>query len=280
MKTAIRTTSMTILVLVLCAADTMQASLLRGHQAAQAESVRYELVFADEFNQPDGSLPNPKVWTRAKRYNSMWNRWISDSPDVVYIKNGWLVCRAIPNLSMPADTAAMLTGAIETVGKFAFKYGKVEVRLRTTNATGNFPAAWMKPEEGNVGHPYGEIDIFEAFGNLGVAQHTVHNHLTAVLQKKGPKNMFHIKTSLNKWHIYGLEWTPEMLRFTIDGKTTAVYLKSDDKQLLADGQWTFDRPFFLILNQSVGDGSQPCLVPDTKHTYETQFDWIRVYQKR
>ena len=45
-------------------------------------------------------------------------------------------------------------------------------------------------------------------------------------------------------------------------------------------QWPFDKSdFYLILNQSVGDGSWAKPV-DTTHTYQMEIDWIRVYQKR
>ena len=74
----------------------------------------YRLVFADEFNQPNGSQPDSKKWKRCLRNPSRWARWISDSKKVVFIKNGKLVCRAIPNNDLKADTARMLTGAIET----------------------------------------------------------------------------------------------------------------------------------------------------------------------
>ena len=67
----------------------------------------YRLVFADEFNQPNGSQPDSKKWKRCLRNPSRWARWISDSKDVVYIKNGRLVCRAIPNKNMKAEQAKM-----------------------------------------------------------------------------------------------------------------------------------------------------------------------------
>ena len=44
-------------------------------------------------------------------------------------------------------------------------------------------------------------------------------------------------------------------------------------------QWPFDKSdFYLILNQSVGDGSWAKPV-DTTHTYQMEIDWIRVYQR-
>lgn len=126
-----------------------------------AES-RYQLVFSDEFDLKDGAQPNPKVWQRSVRGTSRWNRWISKSSDVVFIRDGKLVCRAIPNTSERGDTATMLTGAVDTRSSFAFQYGKIELRMRTNMLPGNFPAAWLLPKQPAPPHPYsGEIDIVE-----------------------------------------------------------------------------------------------------------------------
>lgn len=245
---------------------------------AQNPKGEWQLVFSDEFNQPDGSQPDSTKWSPCKRYKSTsWNRWISDSKDVAYINNGCLVCRAIPNKSLETDTAKMLTGAIESKGKFFFKYGKVEVRMKTGKRQGNFPAVWMKPEKADP-NKYGEIDIVEMYGNLGVAEQTVHSHQTAVLKKKGKKNSIRTNLNVSKWHVYGMEWTANEIIFTVDGRVTARYPKSRDTQDMKEGQWTFDRSFFLIMNQSVGNGNHEAMVPNTSKIYETQFDWIRVYR--
>ena len=66
----------------------------------------YKLVFSDEFNLPDGSQPDSTKWRRCNRYAGLWSRWISDSRDVVYIKNGCLVCRAVPNRKEREGSAA------------------------------------------------------------------------------------------------------------------------------------------------------------------------------
>lgn len=253
-------------------------SVSKSPEAVQADE--YELVFSDEFNLPNGSQPDSTKWGRSVRYTSIWNRWVSQSPRVVYIDKGHLVCKAIPNRTEKSDTATMLTGAIETLNKYSFQYGKVEVRLKTNTQRGNFPAAWLSPQPGGIDSRYGEIDIFETFGNIGCSQHTVHNHLTTILKKKGPENEFRKKIRVDRWHIYSIEWSAEKIIWFIDGEKVAEYHKSNDPQLLADGQWTFDRPFFLRLNQSVGDGSYEVMIPDVTKEYETRFDWIRVYQKR
>ena len=84
---------------------------------------------------------------------------------------------------------------------------------------------------------------------------------------------------MDKWHVYSVVWTPTRITFLIDNKETGTYNKATDKSILQQGQWTFDRPFYLILNQSVGNGLYPCMMPQMDETYETQVDWVRVYQK-
>lgn len=256
---------------LLLSADTLRM------QAKKKPKQKYRLVFHDEFNLQDGSQPDSTMWSRCRRYNSMWNRWISDSKDVVFIKDGKLVCRAIPNIMEKGDTAKMLTGAIESIYKYSFKYGRVDVKLRTNILKGNFPAVWMKPEVIDPNN-YGEIDIFEGAGDRLVAQQTIHNHLSAVLHRNVNKTEFKTGLNVGKWHVYSVEWTPLQINFLIDNEIKGVFVKSHDKELLKQGQWTFDRPFYLILNQSVGDGRYDCLSVDINKIYETQFDWIRVYK--
>ena len=257
-----------MLMLLTIAADTSKVD---------AQETEWKLVFSDEFNQPNGSQPDAGKWNRTKPGTSPWNRWISsNSNDVVYVKNGKLICRAIPNRSNKKE---MLTGAIDTKGKFSFQYGKVEVRMKTNMKVGNFPAAWMVPMPG-IDKRYGEIDIVEMFGNQGKSAHTVHTHRSFTLKKEGLEREKKIDLNVKKWHVYGVEWDKNHIVWTVDGREVFRYRRSETRQMQDEGQWTFDRPFYLILNQSVGNGSHQLLIPNLKTTYETQFDWIRVYQKK
>lgn len=246
---------------------------------AEAQTSEWQLVFSDDFNGKNGSQPDATKWNRVTRNPSQWARWNSPSEKAVYIKNGCLVCRAVPNKSEPTDTAKMLTGGVNTMGKFEFQYGKVEVRMKTNAKPGNFPAIWMvKSHKANDGK-YGEIDIAEVASNPWKADHTVHTQYTQTHPRHGLKNTFSKAVNVKKWHVYGIEWTPEYVLWTVDGETTGIYRKPTDKQLLAEGAWTLDCPFFLILNQAVGNGQWAVLpYPDTGQTFETRFDWVRVYQ--
>lgn len=241
----------------------------------------YDLVFADEFDQPDGSAPDASRWRVPARRGSTWNRWISSSDEVAFVKNGALVCRAVPNADRAADDVAMLTGAVETQGLFAFTYGRVEVRLRTKPFAGNFPAAWMMPQPPCATWPNaGEIDIFEAIDARNTSYHTIHSHWSYDLgHRTDPVSSFTRDVKVAQWHVYGLEWVEDLLVFTVDGEVAGTYARSSDAGVLGQGQWPFDHPFYLILNQSVGDGSW-ARAADTSHTYETYFDYVRVYQRR
>ena len=246
---------------------------------AQQPSDDYVLVFRDEFKGPRGSQPDASKWSCPHRNPSTWARWISPSRAVAFLRGGKLVCRAIPNTTEPGDTARMLTGAVESLGKFSFQYGKVEVRMKTNLKQGNFPAIWMKPSDTKTDDRYGEIDIVETYGYKKASFHTIHTHETYTLKKRKPTE-FSKDIDISRWHVYGVEWTPDSIVWTVDGASVGVYRKSSLPEDLRNGQWTFDRPFYLRLNQSLGDGSYPRFTPMTNEEYETRFDWVRVYQKK
>ena len=243
---------------------------------AQHSAQNYHLVFSDEFNQRNGSMPDTTKWSIHERQQCTWARWISGSPKVISVRNGSLVCRAIPNQSEPNDTARMLTGAICSMGKFEFQYGKVEVRMKTNRKQGNFPAAWMVRPDCNT--TYGEIDIVETFGLKKMASHAIHSKFTYHNDAHGLNNIFQEEIDITKWHVYSVEWTSDYVRWEVDGKTVGFFMKPTSSKKISEGQWTFDHPFYLILNQSVGNGEYGNYA-NYNQSYETKFDWIRVYQK-
>ena len=235
----------------------------------------YVLVFSDEFNKPDGTLPDPEVWTSCvRRPKVTWARFLSNSPKVAFIQDGNLVLRAIPNPDRSTDDVDMLTGGINSSQKFAFRYGRVECRALVNPFIGNFPAIWMMPKTALAWPKGGEIDIFEQINTEQKAYSTVHSAWT----KSHPDETHsgNVNLPMDRFHIYALEWEKDVLTFFADGKQVYQYKKQNDSQ----EQWPFDKSdFYLILNQSVGDGTW-AKMPDVMHTYEMRIDWIRVYQKK
>ena len=240
-----------------------------------ASRSEYVLVFSDEFNKPDGTLPDSKVWTPCTRRPKVtWARFLSNSPKVAFIQDGNLVLRAIPNPDRSTDDVYMLTGGINSSQKFAFRYGRVECRALVNPFIGNFPAIWMMPKTALAWPKGGEIDIFEQINTEQKAYSTVHSAWT----KSHPDETHsgNVNLSMDRYHVYALEWEKDVLTFFADGKQVYQYKKQNDSQ----EQWPFDKSdFYLILNQSVGDGTW-AKMPDVMHTYEMRIDWIRVYQKK
>lgn len=260
-------------------ADLVDGDVYLFAEFKKKEDSEWQLVFSDEFNADDYTQPLDEKWMRCQRYGSTWNRWLSDSKEVIYLQGGDLVARAIPNPDQESDPVPMITGGIKSNKRFGFTYGYVEARILSNPWTGHFPAFWMMPEDQSAGWPdCGEIDIWEAIDTDGRSYHTIHSNWTYDLgNKNDPQSSFNKTIPYDRYHTYGLKWDANTLIWYIDGKEVGRYTKSTDNSKLNQGQWPFDKHFHLILNQSVGNGSWAANA-DVSHTYETRFDWVRVYQ--
>ena len=257
--------------------DSVDGDVRISCEYSPTDDAEWVLDFSDEFNGKDGSQPSAVKWRRSEQKSSAWNRYCSDSKEVVYVQDGKLVCRCIPNTK---GSQPMISGAIESRGLYTFQYGKVECRAKANPWVGNFPAIWMMPQDNSAGWPNaGEIDIFETIDNQNTAYGTVHSRWTYVLGNTGnPKSSSNTKCQMDRYHTYGLEWDETTIKWFVDGKQYFKYEKSSDESVLSDGQWPYDAKFYLILNQSVGMGTW-AQNPDTEHTYEFLIDWVRVYKK-
>ena len=242
----------------------------------------YKLRFADEFDGKDYSLPDAGVWHNCTRESPTWKRFTSLTAEgqqkTAFIRDGKLVTRCIKNTIAEEGDVDMISGAIESSDKMYFTYGRVEGRLRTTPHVGNFPAFWLMPQDNSAGWPNaGEIDIWEQIDTENKTYHTVHTHCTYDLHLALP-NSGSTYTNAADYHVITLDWTPELLTWYVDGTKAFSYAKTKQSFLLEKGQWPYDKPFYLILNQSVGNGSwaKNC---DVNFEYETLFDYVRLYQK-
>lgn len=256
----------------------------------------YKLAFGDEFNTANFTQPNETHWSRSGWAHPTWKRFTAQTKagqeKTGWIEDGKLVLRCVKNefndekRGDNGNKLEMISGAIESANKVTFTYGKVEGRLKTTAHSGNFPAFWMMPNESTYGGwpSSGEIDIFEQINNENTSYHTIHSHWANGAADGGlgnsgkPQKGGTSATTTGEYHVYGLEWTEDILKWFVDGKQVFSYAKSTTQDDLDKLQWPFDKPFYLILNQSVGNGSWASN-PDLNFTYETKFDWVRVYQK-
>lgn len=231
-----------------------------------------QVIFYDDFEGLD-SVPDTTKWVLCQRSTPDWARYLSESYDQAYQKDGYLY------LVGQQSDGQYLTGGIETRGKFSFTEGKVECRARfLRQPTGNHTGIWMMPAPPAEQWPKsGEIDIMEHLGNEDKVYQTVHSWYIDNMGHTTPVAQQHPKVDNTEWNIYGLEWTSDSITYTING---VPYLSYPNLRLSGeDGayQWPFDHPFYLILSQSLGGpGTWAGPIDNTALPAVFQIDWIKV----
>ena len=175
------------------------------------------------------------------------------------------------------------SGKIESkvagMGKLqTFKYGRIEARMQLPSAGGIWPAFWMLADPSNW--PYtGEIDIMEA-------KHKNPTSMTGTaIGDAGGGNPYFASRTYSAgvdlstgFHVYALEWGPDVLRFYVDGN-----LYNTVTPQTAAGAFPFnDNQFYLILNAAVGGpgSGYTGYIQPTPADYPTQtlVDYVRIYK--
>ena len=184
----------------------------------------------------------------------------------------------------PPENCEWVSGKLTTEDRIGFLYGRLEARIKSTGTGGTWPAFWMLGTDyQKIGWPgCGEIDIHEGNGGIpNVNWGTLHGYN---YWPGGSKNLG--KSIMEDWHVYGLEWKPNLISFTFDGEVyktiSAEELKSPPWNLdLKKNAWEFNKPQFAILNLAIGgriigNNNQVVKVADINSDTKTmQVDYIR-----
>ncbi|MDA0564108.1 glycoside hydrolase family 16 protein [Streptomonospora sp. S1-112] len=279
-----------------CAAVTAAAGLVAlgapaGAAAAPAaqpaafDADSAALVWADEFNAPAGTAPDPAKWTVEVNGDGGGNQelqYYADSRDnLAHDGAGNMVITA--RQGNPAGyqchygPCQYTSGRMNTSGKFTHAYGRFEARIKIPTGQGIWPAFWMLGDDlGQVGWPNsGEIDIME---NVGHEPATVHGSLHGPGYSGGGAvtGSYHHPQGwafTDTFHTFAVEWRPDAITWFVDGVAYQTFTPADTR----GNPWVYDHPFFLILNVAVG-GQWPG-APDasTRFPQEMKIDYVRVY---
>ena len=263
----------TVIVTALCASAGYAAN--KG-AAPAVQPPAWELAWADEFA---GDKLDDAKWSRCQRGKPDWQNTMSDDPRLLKIEKGVLHLLGIANDNKDKDPAPYLTAGLTSRGKFAFTYGRVEIRARFKSAQGAWPALWMLGAEG--GWPGGgEIDLMEHLNFDDKVYQTVHSEYTHSIDKTGkPKQGGTAKISRDDWNTYGCEWSEDKIVFFVNGEPAHVYPCVPEK---GEKQWPFKQPFFFILSMQIGGGWVNRSGPTNPGHYPAgmEVDWVRVYQTK
>jgi beta-glucanase (GH16 family) len=237
----------------------------------------WTLVFADEFDHA-GSLDGSKWGYELGYIRNGEKQFYTSRPENVRIEDGTLVIEARKE---PWQGFGYTSASVNTMGRFQFTYGRVEVRAKIPTGAGTWPAAWMLGvNRSEVGWPTcGEIDIME---NVGFDPRRIVGtiHTAAYNHTKGTQKSANVELQApwEDFHLYAMEWYPDHLDIFVDGQKYFTFTNdgSDDTKT-----WPFNKPQYLLLNLAIGGswGGQQG-IDDTTFPHRYVIDYVRIYQQQ
>ena len=257
---------------------------------SQVDVVYNDLVFSDDFNTNGAvntnkwfhqtQLPSGGSWFNGELQHYT-NRTVNS-----FVDDGLLnIVAKKENFTDQDETKSYTSARLNS--KFAFKYGRVDVRAKLPVATGTWPAIWMLGKNVNEDGAYfdasygtvnwpacGEIDIMEhgifPSQSINYIQSTLH---TPSSSGNSGNSGGTISSNLqNDYHIYSMNWSPNEISFLLDNVVYYTYNPSVKNA----STWPFDKEQFLLLNIAMGGISGN--IPSNFTQAVMQIDYVRVYQ--
>jgi beta-glucanase (GH16 family) len=179
-----------------------------------------------------------------------------------------------------AFTTQYTSGMVTTARRFSQTYGRFEIRARLYPAQGKGlqTTFWLWPTDATRYGEYpasGEIDIAEMFSQYG-DRAVPYIHYKPFLVDLFATNTLCFISNLSAFHTYTLEWTETSLRITYDGRTCLVNNWNPADPL--DKPQPFDQPFFILLTQALGVGTNQFDPDTTPLPATTEVDYVRAWK--
>lgn len=244
------------------------------------------LVWSDEFNE--NGVINSNNWFHQTElpaggdwYGGLINHYTNRTKNA-FVKDGILNIVAQKEIFNDQGEIKEYTSA-RLNSKFAFTYGRVEVRAKLPMGIGTWPAIWMlnknidEPgaywQKQGFGSTYwpacGEVDIVEHWGHrqnyIQSAVHTASSAGDDVVNLGGKvlENVSH------QFHIYSMDWYEDKMVFAVDGDVYYTY----QPEIRNESTWPFTADQYLLLNIAIEPDIDPSFEESTM-----EVDYIRVYQ--
>ena len=257
----------------------------------EEEPVYDVLVWSDEFDSgATRTVIDESKWhhqTFPPSGNGSWfngeEQHYTNRIDNSYQKDGFLHIALKRENFTDFETTKEFTSA-RLNSKFAFTYGRVDVRAKLPDGDGTWPAIWTlgknitetggfwAEEFGTTGWPAcGEIDIMEH--GLGSTNHTS----SAIHTPSSSGNTVNTSSQTlasvaDNFYEYSMIWSPNKIVFMVDDVPYYTYnpsMKNADT-------WPFDLDHYLLLNVAMGGFAAPI---DPNFTESAMvIDYVRVYQ--
>ncbi|MEX0331072.1 MAG: family 16 glycosylhydrolase [Puniceicoccaceae bacterium] len=223
----------------------------------------YRLSWSDEFN--DGSIDESKWYYRtgSKLWSTMLPANNSES-DGLY---------RIHLRKEQANGKEYTGGGIITKG--LFRYGYYETRMKTPKGEGWHSSFWMMRDKVLNTLPRDSVHIeLDVVENDSSDPHhyqvDAHQWLPHIHRKIGTKQIYPEVSLAEDFHVYGMEFTPTELRYFFNGELVRV----------AEASQFPHNDFNVWLSCLAAKlGPKTTAVDDTQLPAETQYDYIRIFEK-
>jgi beta-glucanase (GH16 family) len=229
---------------------------------------------------------NSTNWFHQTRLPNGWG-WFNDEQqhytdriENSYVSNGSLKIVAMKgNYTDQGQTKQYTSARLNS--KYAFKYGRVEIRAKMPTGAGTWPAIWTLGKNitenggywqtqgyGTTGWPAcGEIDIIEHWGNnqnyVQSAMHTPSSHGGTV--NYGGQ---YINTASEQFHTYEMDWNSDRIIFSVNGFEHYRYAPT----VKNSETWPYDAEQYLLLNIAIQDN-----ISSSFDQSAMEIDYVRIY---
>ena len=252
-----------------------------------------DLVWSEEFDTVspvlDGNRPNPDTWAYdcgGWGFGNGQLEYCTARIENSYIENGNLVLVALREFYQEATANEFTSARMLTQGRFAFKYGTLEARIKLPDtANGLWPAFWMM----GINFPgidwamCGELDIAEIGSKAGIDEGLQNKKINCALHYDNDGHVCEdawldatVDLSLD-YHLYKVEWTPTQMTFYLDGVPFGSF------DITADYLREFHQPTFVVINIAIGSwpsgyvGIYDPAAITAPFPAKMYVDWIRLY---
>ncbi len=172
--------------------------------------------------------------------------------------------RADPALSSHINGYKYTSGTLNSFHSFSQTYGYFEMSAKLPAGQGLWPAFWLLPASGVTPPP--ELDIVEVLGKDPGTVHTaLHRIDKGVYADIGGEA--HVGSTSDRFHTYGVDWSPTKITWYFDGRAIAQTPTSSDMH----------QPMYMIVNLALGGNWGGNVDASTPLPAKMEIDYIRVY---
>jgi beta-glucanase (GH16 family) len=257
---------------------------------AQVDVTYNDLVWSDEFST-NGAV-NSSNWFHQTQIPSGGNWYNGEQQHYTnqlsnsFVDAGFLKIVAKKEIYTNQGYTKQYTSA-RLNSKFAFLYGRVDVRAKIPVSQGTWPAIWTLGKNinedggffdavyGTTNWPAcGEIDMME----YGITPSQPTNYIQSALHTPSSfGNTTNVGGTIaanlgNDYHIYSMNWSPYQISFLIDNVIFYTY----NPAVKNTSNWPFIAEQYMLLNIAMGGVAGTIPSNYTQSTME--IDYVRIYQ--